>query len=285
MRNAENIESLKSGNAQQHSHYIDTGFIHSCYSKLTRSSEDFIQDHMIGYIISGEMTVIDGNNFTTYKKGSLLFYRKNQLAKFIKRPINGEDFESISLLLDKEFLLGYAQENNIETSDVVQQNNVLAEVKNNAVIKGLLISLKDDGLLLLNNYDRIKSEIVTNLCKNHKELRTILFEHSQPGKIPLKPFMNRNYRYNVPINKLAYMTGRSLATFKRDFEKIFDTSPSKWIYKKRLEEAYYLLKHKNKKPVDIYLDIGFESLSHFSYSFKHFFGVNPSKLPIKTIAS
>ncbi len=88
--------------------------------------------------------------------------------------------------------------------------------------------------------------------------------------------MKRNFRYNVTQDKLAFLTGRSLATFKRDFEKTFGTTPNKWIQEQRLRDAYYLIHEKKLRPSDVYLQVGFESLSHFSYAFKQFFGKNPS---------
>ncbi len=88
--------------------------------------------------------------------------------------------------------------------------------------------------------------------------------------------MNRHYMYNVPAVQFARLTGRSLASFKRDFEKIFQTSPGQWLLQKRLEEAHYLIREKGRKPSDVYLDVGFENLSHFSRSFKQAFGVSPS---------
>lgn len=45
---------------------------------------------------------------------------------------------------------------------------------------------------------------------------------------------------------------------------------------RRLMEARHLIEKKNKKPSAIYLDLGFESLSHFSHSFKKKFGKAPS---------
>jgi len=38
-----------------------------------------------------------------------------------------------------------------------------------------------------------------------------------------------------------------------------------------------VIEKKNKKPSTIYLDLGFESLSHFSHSFKKKFGKAPSE--------
>lgn len=69
---------------------------------------------------------------------------------------------------------------------------------------------------------------------------------SEPGKINLEAYMNQNYKFNVDINRFAYLTGRSLATFKRDFEKIFHIPPNRWLQQKRLDDAYYLIKEKNE---------------------------------------
>jgi len=59
------------------------------------------------------------------------------------------------------------------------------------------------------------------------------------------------------------MTGRSLSAFKRDFKAIFNETPGRWLIQKRLQEAYFLIDKKNKKASEIYLDLGFEDLSHF----------------------
>ncbi len=98
------------------------------------------------------------------------------------------------------------------------------------------------------------------------------------GKIDLEAFMNRNFHFNVELKRFAYLTGRSLATFKRDFEKIFHVSPSRWLLQKRLQEAHHLILDKGAAASDIYLDLGFEDLSHFSFAFKKMYGVSPSKV-------
>ena len=54
----------------------------------------------------------------------------------------------------------------------------------------------------------------------------------QPGKIDLISFMEKNYMFNVPMEKFSYLTGRSLTTFKRDFQKVFKINSAKVAYKK-----------------------------------------------------
>lgn len=109
------------------------------------------------------------------------------------------------------------------------------------------------------------------------ELRNFLFDFSEPYKIDLQRFMLSNFYFNVPVEKFAQLTGRSLSGFKRDFQKTFGMPPRKWLQDKRLNEARHLIENKNKRPSSIYLELGFESLSHFSNAFRKKFGKAPTR--------
>lgn len=52
-----------------------------------------------------------------------------------------------------------------------------------------------------------------------------LFDFTDPWKIDILGFMEKNYAYDLTIEDIAHYTGRSLATFKRDFKKVSDLSP------------------------------------------------------------
>ncbi len=106
------------------------------------------------------------------------------------------------------------------------------------------------------------------------------FNFGIPQKIDLEEFMNRNFRFNITLERFAFLTGRSLSSFKRDFFKTFNLTPGIWLTKKRLDEAYFLIHKQHQKPTEIYMDLGFEDLSHFSYAFKKQFGKAPTELLI-----
>jgi len=110
-------------------------------------------------------------------------------------------------------------------------------------------------------------EGVRLLIHSQPGLRDFLFNFAAPHKIDLERFMLSNYHFNIPLNKFAQMSGRSLAAFKRDFQKVFGMPPRRWLQEKRLAEAHRLIAQQ-QKPSRIYLDVGFESLAHFSRPFK-----------------
>lgn len=105
-----------------------------------------------------------------------------------------------------------------------------------------------------------------------------LFDFNEPWKIDILDFMDQNYMCDLSIEDIAHYTGRSLATFKRDFKNISDLTPEKWLIKRRLERAYELMKTGKKKVVEVYAEVGFRNPSHFSTAFKKEFGMAPSAL-------
>jgi AraC-like DNA-binding protein len=120
-------------------------------------------------------------------------------------------------------------------------------------------------------------EAITILRTLDTSIDRCLANFSEPGKIDLPDFMEKNFMFNMPLQQFAYFTGRSLTTFKTDFKKAFHISPQRWLTQKRLDLAHYQLSEKNRKPADVYLEAGFENLSHFSFAFKKRFGYSPTE--------
>ncbi|ANI90663.1 AraC family transcriptional regulator [Arachidicoccus ginsenosidimutans] len=259
---------------------VNSGIIYACYIEKNWAGEHFIEDFGITYLLEGTYTVTDNNKTNVFRAGDMLFYRKNQLAKFVKQPAENGIFRGISIILDKDTLWNFSKQYHHDNLAAAMRINAVTRIEPNVLLKHYFDSLEpyfetqiSDELIALK-----KQEAIILLLQSNPELKNILFDFSMPGKIDLEAFMNKNFKFNVEIKRLAYLTGRSLATFKRDFEKTFQTSPNRWLQQRRLQEAYYLIKEKKQKPSDVYLEVGFESLSHFSYSFKQHFGQNPSSI-------
>jgi len=89
--------------------------------------------------------------------------------------------------------------------------------------------------------------------------------------------IENNKLNKLTLNELAFLANMSLSTFKRKFEHYFHTSPSKWFQERRLEYAVFLLKNEKKRPSDIYLEIGYDSLTNFIQAFKAKFGKTPKQ--------
>ncbi|WP_339813981.1 AraC family transcriptional regulator [uncultured Imperialibacter sp.] len=259
---------------------MDAKIVHACYVDGDVEGETFIREHVFSYIISGTQSMWVGNNTYHFKSGDFRFFRKNQLVKYIKKP-ESEGFRSLSVYLSEETLRAIQSEYHLQ-SDGLSTEEKFRLLPPGELLKKYVDSLSPytndkHGLLDLVVPVKVK-ELVLLLTRLFPDLARILFDYKEPGKIDLEGFMNEHYRYNVDLNKFAYLTGRSLSTFKRDFQTIFGITPGRWLIQKRLTEANYLIREKHKKPNQIYVDLGFENLSHFSFAFKKAFGSAPSLL-------
>lgn len=254
------------------------GVIYSHLESQLIVGEQFIEEHGICYMISGNLKVRDAGENKIFSAGDIIFFRKNFLAKFIKEPAEKGAFKAITVMLDRKTLLEFSRQYDVAYEQPYLIDGAVLQLDNNILLENFyrtLIPYFDsalpDRLMNLKKY-----EILMLLLQVSPVLKNVLFDFNQPGKIDLEAFMQQNFRFNVELKKLAFLTGRSLTTFKRDFDKIFHTTPNRWIQRRRLEEALYLIRDKGRRPSDVYHEVGFESISHFSYSFKQLFGYNPS---------
>lgn len=257
------------------------GILFSCYHQKSSEGEQFIPNHTFGYVISGTSEIHIGGEKFLFNEGDFRYFRRNQLAKYTKYPSAGGDYKSISIILDQENLKAVAQEYNLQMQE--PDSSIMGlKLEPKKLLRNYMDSIMpflDNGSSLNEALTSLKvKEAILTLLQTNPELKNVLFDFTEPGKIDLEAYMNEHYKFNVDISRFAYLTGRSLATFKRDFEKIYKTSPNKWIQQKRLADAHYLLKEKGWRTSDVYMEVGFKDFSHFSFAFKKAYGVAPSKL-------
>ena len=247
------------------------------YSGNTIEGEAFVADHIFSYILQGKQDVWLANQKHTYQEGDFRFFRRNQLTKYVKSTTNGS-FRSIAVHIDQYTLKEMSEEYGLKADGIYSADAALM-IQSGPLLEGFVDSLKpylqqqtDERIVALK-----AKELVLLLIQYNPALRNVLFDFTEPGKIDLEAFMNSHYRYNVPIDRFAFLTGRSLSGFKCDFEKKFHTSPGKWLLRKRLDAARFMIEQRKEKPSDVYLDLGFEGLSHFSFAYKKEFGYAPNK--------
>jgi AraC-like DNA-binding protein len=263
-----------------------SAIVYSHYERRQVASEQCVVVHGLTYILAGSLRVTNAGTSQTYGAGSLLFSRKNFLVKFIKQPAVDGPFRAITVVFDHALLLEFSQQYSGGSEQRRGGSTAVTILASNALLHDFFVTLRPyfEEPLPAPLAKSKQQEALQLVLQTHPALQPVLFDFGQPGKIDLESFMRQHFRFNVELKQLAYLTGRSLATFKRDFEKIFHTSPTRWLYQKRLAEAHYLLQEESKRPSEVYQEVGFESLAHFSHAFKQFFGCNPSSIRAAAVA-
>jgi AraC family transcriptional regulator, exoenzyme S synthesis regulatory protein ExsA len=131
-----------------------------------------------------------------------------------------------------------------------------------------LLDLKFRELVLTVAEDPANTEILSYFCALLKN----------PQCISLQSVMEENFCYNLSLTEFARLSSRSLSAFKRDFIKVYNCPPGKWLMEKRLNHAHHLLTNLNRTVSEASFESGFESSSHFSRAFRVRFGKAPMEV-------
>lgn len=122
-------------------------------------------------------------------------------------------------------------------------------------------------------------ELLLNLLTQpgNQLLKSYLAGLGQSQKAALEEIMQAHYFQPFNISDYARLCARSLASFRRDFQNVFHSTPGRWLMKKRLEHARFLLETTDQLVTEVSDNSGFKNRSHFVRSFKAAYGYPPSR--------
>lgn len=122
-------------------------------------------------------------------------------------------------------------------------------------------------------------ELAVNLFTNpkHFEIASYLSSLSNDRSTSLRQIVEQNFSSNLKLEELAALCAMSLSSFKREFSRIYNDSPAKWMLKRKLKLSKNLLMTTDKSINEIAFQCGFEDTSHFIRVFKDMFSETPLK--------
>jgi len=260
--------------------YHDVFF--SYYMKNETSCTQMIREHMLVYVYSGEIVVEEDGENLYIRKGECIFLRRDNRVNMTKQPYGEEPFQGVFMMFKRNFLREYFQTVDKKQLPLKLERNQSSAIKlpSSADIESLFQSL-----VPYFNFDKSPAkelmhlklqEGIFSLIHIDPQFFPTLFDFTDPWKIDILDYLEDNYMYDLSIEDIASFTGRSLASFKRDFKRISNLSPQRWLIDKRLKVAHDKIRNEKRKISDVYLEVGFKNLSHFSTAFKKQYGFSPT---------
>src|SRR5689334_13183146 len=87
--------------------------------------------------------------------------------------------------------------------------------------------------------------------------------------------MDRTFAQPLDIRRLARIAEVSQAHFIRTFKATFGETPHRYLQRRRVERAMYLLRTGDRSVTEICMEVGFSSLCTFSRTFTGIVGQSP----------
>jgi AraC family transcriptional regulator len=189
--------------------------------------------------------------------------------------------EVLAFTIDPIFLRQVALETNCPDPDRVE---LLSVVKTrDPQIESIVLSIQDEmqqatwGSRLY--LDSLATILVIHLVRNYTSYPPKLQEHKGGlAKFKLRrvlEYINTHLEQDIELADLAEVADMSQCYFASLFKQAMGISPWQYVMQRRVERAKDLLGQCNNSILDIALQCGFNSQSHFTQQFRKFTGVTP----------
>lgn len=118
------------------------------------------------------------------------------------------------------------------------------------------------------------------LQKEPQILDSFLSQHHTSLETHFRYSVENNIDSNLSLEELAFLCNMSISTFKRYFNKFYQSAPQKWMIEQRMKKANKLLKQ-GKRPSEVFILLGYKTLSNFTRAYKKHFDRLPSDLIVE----
>ena len=237
--------------------------------------------NMFSFLQVGKKQVhFAGTSVVVNKDQSLLLKRGNCLWTEL---LDADAIYFCKLLFFSEEKLKEFLEKHSKNKEITKDETPYFIIRNDSFITSYLNSLStinEASTVFMENLLSIKFEelMLYLLQKYGRKFEIYLHSLIKKETSPFKKIVESKIYSNLKLEEIAFLCNMSLSTFKRHFIKEYKISPGKWLQNKRLQKAKETLEQGHLKPLDIYLDFGYNNLSNFSIAFKNKFGFNPSEI-------
>ncbi|MFH8339409.1 helix-turn-helix domain-containing protein [Streptomyces sp. AM6-12] len=110
-------------------------------------------------------------------------------------------------------------------------------------------------------------------------------EESNRRMLRARDTMDRDYARPLDVPALARVAHVSPAHFARTFRATFGETPHRYLQRRRVERAMYLLRETGRSVTDIAREVGFASPGTFSRTFRDIVGRSPRAYRKEAVAA
>lgn len=260
----------------------DLLFTHYDCPQRSRKERAYLECNAIVYVVSGRR-IFHRNNLTyEMTEGVCMFLKKG--TQITERPEN-EGWCAMAFFIPDGFIQTLMNENlnKLPVASLPAADEDMLNLHINDLTRSFFSSMMPyftmdppppENLVEL----KFKELVLSILSDRHNAHLLSYFNWLREGKLPaLEEIMQKNFTFNLTVEEYSRLACRSPATFKREFKRLFQTTPAKWVMKRRVRLARELLENTSMSIGEIAFEAGFESQPHFSRVFKEHTGLTPSQ--------
>ena len=256
--------------------------IDQCIATAGDKGTFFLEQHLLYVVLGGEVRLTCGKQTCIVHKNEMVLLRRAHSVSYEKQGDKQTGlFESLLFAITDELISDFLTQQHITIPQMAEELGVKVSPMSERLVAYCwsLSPYFNDPSQTNPDLLRLKvMELLFNVMECSKNIFRQMLQLRQPVKVDVHRVVEENYTSPISLEELAYLSGRSLSSFKRDFQSIYGETPAKWIREKRLSKAHQMLQASQMSVADVAYSLGFENPTHFSRIFKQQYGMSPSSL-------
>lgn len=256
-------------------------------TKPVSKREGYVSNHVISIVLAGEQRI------TTYEEekiivsaGEVLLIPRGMYYTTDLLPTDGSPFRCLLFYFDDAAIRAFLATSKVvelPTHDLPEYLRLGLVPPMRAFTENLLqlyrgTNLGNENILRLKQQEMLQ---LLNEAVGAERLARFLFRLTLPRKRNLRSFMEANYTKPLTMEDYAYLTGRSVSSFRRDFKANFATSPIQWLRGKRMDRALELFEDPQASVGAVSREVGYQNVSYFIRGFRERVGLSPKQYLLK----
>jgi len=211
--------------------------IHKKLDAPVLHKEGYVSTHAITLVLKGMLKIENDNNLlTTVHENQLIFLPKGIYTISDIIPQDGV-FEAVVFFFEESLISEFLGYINLKTNKERCVTHIVMDYTQEIkTFTESTLQVYTNKKLAHRSLTKIKLFELLHLLSNTQQsacLPGALSTLNNKERKSLREFMDSNFSKPLAIEDYAYLTGRSISTFRRDFIEQFGISPKQWLIDKR----------------------------------------------------
>lgn len=250
------------------------------YETRAKKRSIFIDENLLICVLQGYKRMHFTHTIVTVEPGSLLLVKRGLYVMSELVP-EGLEYRALVIKCNNAFLKEYYLHNKPQTTNPAKSPGYLCIPSSyllDSFTQQFLTYFRVPDLPGLDKILDLKLQelfLLLTVGSHRTQVMSWIGSIAQEGPIDIGYAVQTHLFQPFTISQLARLCGKSLASFKREFQLRYHTSPKKWITAQRLAHAQLLLNSTTHSITQVAVECGFENVPYFIRLFKQEIGQTP----------
>ena len=253
-----------------------TSILHKRLYDAVQGRESYVSAPALSLVLRGSQRIEDRQGrIVDLRPGEMILLKKGIYTISDLLTVDGV-YESLVFFFEEAIIPAVFPQSLTDFSDLscvkIQTNTALS------IFKDSILSLSESKNSLPETLGAAKLTELLHLLSAHEkngDLARVFAASATPQRRNLAGFMETHFDKPLKVEDYAFLTGRSLTVFRRDFKNKYGQTPQSWLKSRRMHRAKSLLTDRSLTVTAAAEAAGYQSVSHFIKNFREEFGVSP----------